>query len=133
MCRWMMSGSIAFVGLLVLGHLTQAQGLPSLEPAPGIAELDDATLRQVVTGRVYLPDGSPAVGAVVVTSAGGQAVTGADGSFTLAVELPIDVECLEVTAVADATGSGSLVANARIVPAALSPASSAGSLVLALS
>ncbi len=92
----------------------------------------DATiLRQVVTGCVCLPDGSPASGAVVVTSAGGHVVTGADGSFTLEVELPLDAESLEVTAVVDGeTESSSLVANARIVPAALSPITSVGNLLL---
>ncbi len=133
MRRWIVIGSIAFVGLLVLGRLTRAQGLPSLEPAPGIEEVDDATLRQVVTGRVCLPDGSPAAGAVVVTSAGGQAITSADGSFTLEVELPLDFESLEVTAVADdRTGFRSLVANTRLVPAALTSTTSVGSLALTL-
>jgi hypothetical protein len=91
---------------------------------------DAATLRQVVTGRVCMPDGSPAVGAVVVTSAGGQAATAADGSFRLEVECPLEAESLEVTASSD-EGPGGLAASVRIVPVALSSSQPVGQLVLA--
>jgi len=98
---------------------------------------EDAALQhvqRVVTGCVVMPDGSPAAGVVVVTSAGGDTITGADGSFTLEVELPIDALSLEVTAIAnELVGSGSLVARASVVPAALSPTTTLGLLSLTLS
>ena len=43
-----------------------------------------------LVGRVLGPDGEPVQGAVVVTSAGGQAVTDARGAYRLAVEMPLD-------------------------------------------
>ena len=45
------------------------------------------------------PGGAPAEGAVVVSSAGGQAVTGQDGRYRLEVLLPVDSESVEITAV----------------------------------
>src|SRR5512145_2258925 len=104
--------------LMLLTAVTASGGLSSVAAGQREQELDATTLRQVIHGRVCWPDDSPASGAVVVSSAGGEVVTGADGAFTLAVELPLDAESLEVTAVAGA-GPGNLVASARVVPAAL--------------
>jgi hypothetical protein len=66
-----------------------------------------------LTGRVLLPDGSPARGAVVVSSAGRSAAVGADGSF--AFELAVDPAeaAVELTAVANGS-QGSLVAQRTI-------------------
>ena len=128
---WYLTAFVARLFFFVL-QLAAALGVLSTIAASQLErEASTATLRQVVTGRVCMPDGSPAVGAVVVTSAGGQAVTGAAGGFALTVEVPLDAESLEVTAVADEVrGSGSLVANARIVPAAPSRPLFVGKLVL---
>jgi trimeric autotransporter adhesin len=53
----------------------------------------------VLEGTVAGPDGSPGAGAVVVSSAGGQAVAGLDGSFRLALALASGADELRVTAV----------------------------------
>ena len=73
--------------------------------------------RQVLTGRGVLPDGSPARGAEVASSAGGRVLTAEDGSFTLAVRVPRETESLTVTAIASAPiGGERLVAHESIVP-----------------
>src|SRR5262245_28863067 len=94
-------------------------------------EVGAATTRQVVTGHVCLPDGSPAAGAEVATSVGGKCLSDGNGSFALEVEVPLDAESVEVTVVAgDVTGSGSLVASAHFLPTGPSPRVSVGRLVL---
>jgi hypothetical protein len=81
------------------------------------------------TGRAVLPDGRPVEGAVVVTSAGGKAVSGEDGSFELEVLVPLSAQRLHLTAVAGSGGSsGSLLASA-VLSAPFGEAS-AGELVL---
>jgi hypothetical protein len=91
-----------------------------------------ATHPTVFVGRVLTPDGRPACNAVVVSSAGGQAVTGADGRFELAVDVPHAAACVDVTASVDVPGDRSdLVASARILPASLARTTSVGRLVLA--
>ncbi len=85
----------------------------------------------VFTGRVLLPDGEPAAGAVVVTSAGGQCVTAADGSFELEVRVPLKAQGVQVSAVGRApAGAGSLVAS--VASLALSGTTRVETLVLAL-
>ncbi|HEX6884482.1 MAG TPA: HYR domain-containing protein [Planctomycetota bacterium] len=69
----------------------------------------------VLEGCVLAPDGAPAQGAVVVSSAGGQAVTDVRGRYRLAVALAPEVAGLQVTAVG--AGSGGLVASARVARA----------------
>src|SRR6185503_6290703 len=91
---------------------------------------DAVTLRQIVYGNVLMPDGSAAEGAVVVTSAGDEAVVGADGIFTLEVTLPLTAESLEVTAVLEDGRLGTLSADASI-PVTLSPSPMVETLVLA--
>jgi hypothetical protein len=85
----------------------------------------------VFIGRVLLPDGEPAGRAVVVSSAGGECVTAADGSFELEVEVPLEAKSVQVTAVAAAhAGAGKLVASTRVsVLAAPLGTTSVGSLV----
>ena len=61
-----------------------------VEPAPVVLE-----------GRVLTEGGLPAVGAVVVTSAGGQTATDRNGTFRLAVALSHGVQNVQVTAVAN--------------------------------
>ena len=67
----------------------------------------------VLTGQVLGPDRAPAEGAVVVTSAGGRAVTGVDGSYEIEFDLPLGADSVQVTAVAPSGDGGSLVASAR--------------------
>src|SRR5262245_37656835 len=53
----------------------------------------------VLEGFVLGPDGNPAEGAVVVSSAGGQAVTDVAGRYQLEIEVPIDATSVQLTAV----------------------------------
>ena len=90
--------------------------LPLLASAQLVREQSAARSRHTITGRACLPDGSPAANVVVVTSAGGRAITAADGSFELEVEITSDERSLDVTV----TGASDLTASVRVLPAALS-------------
>ena len=59
------------------------------------------------------PDGAPAEGAVVVSSAGGEAVTNVAGRYRLDVCVPLDVTDVRVTAVGRTSGSPS--ASTRVI------------------
>jgi hypothetical protein len=59
----------------------------------------------VFDGIVLGPDGRPASGVGVVSSAGGKVVTELDGSYRLEVQVPPDAESVDITAVAE-DGSG---------------------------
>ena len=72
--------------------------------------------RVQLAGIVLAPDGSPADGAVVVSSAGGRAVTDAAGSYRLEVDVPLEATSVEVTAVGG-TG-GNLVARTSVAVSA---------------
>ena len=50
-------------------------------------------------GFVYDTDGAPAEGAVVVTSAGGQAITDWNGAYRLEALVPAEAEIVQITAV----------------------------------
>jgi HYR domain-containing protein len=73
----------------LLARLGSAQQL-----APG-----DALGSLVLEGFVLEPDGDPAPGAVVVSSAGGKAVTDAAGSYRLELAWPGEAASVQVTAV----------------------------------
>ncbi len=95
-------------------------------------ERSSAASRTIFVGRVLRPEGVPAGGAVVVTSAGGRAVTGADGSFEIALDATLAAERVEVTAVVDeGVRSAGLFASALVVPPSLAPLTNVGALVLA--
>ncbi len=75
------------------------------------------------------PDGARAEGAVVVSSAGGQAVTDGSGRFRLAVQVPRDAQSVQVTAVG--RGATSLLGSAGVALFGPSGLFSVGSLCLA--
>ena len=79
----------------------QIERLPSADPAAFTFE-----------GVVHLPNGTPAEGAVVVSSAGGQTVTGADGNFRLEARVPVDAENVQITVVGPSHSK--LLASARV-------------------
>jgi hypothetical protein len=118
--RWISIGAFAFV---VLVHRSEAQSAtrPWTEARP-------ASLPTVLEGRVFESNGAPAVGAVVVTSAGGRAVTGLDGRYRLEIRVPLEVESVQVTAVSDDGGT----ASAAVDPFAAQRITVVGPLVLAL-
>ncbi|HEX6886161.1 MAG TPA: HYR domain-containing protein [Planctomycetota bacterium] len=69
-------------------------------------------MRAILEGFVLGPDGSPAENAVVVSSAGGRAVSDVAGNYRLEVEVPVEATSVQVTAVGGA--SGNLVASASV-------------------
>ena len=87
-----------------------------------------ATAPTVVSGIVLTPEGRPARGAIVVTSAGGKTVSGEDGSFRLEVELPLDALDVQATAVSSA-GAATVAGSTRI---AVAPGASSSGAVLLL-
>jgi hypothetical protein len=82
----------------------------------------------VFLGRALDIDGAPAAGAVVVSSAGGQAAVDAAGDFALDVALAPDVESVVLTAV----GASSHSATARVARLVRGGATPAGTLQLEL-
>ncbi len=117
----------------VVDHAIGASGAARPDAGWGGTEHSSATDSAVFTGRVLLPNGEPAARAVVVTSTGGQTVTAADGTFALEVDVPLEAESAQITAVAAGRpGAGSLVASTpAALPAAPSHTTSVGTLVLA--
>ena len=121
--------------------MTFAIALTLLSAAPGLqlqprethaADSVVASFPAVIVGRVLTPDHRPAAGAVVVSSTGVQGTAAADGRFELAVDVPLEAECVEVSALLqDRRGRGSLVASARCTSSGSGAALLAGSLVLA--
>ena len=97
-------GLVAF--WLALGAwtgLAAAQGRTAESPpAAGPA---DRTRPVVLEGFVLSPEGPPAEGAVVVSSAGGRAVTDRSGRYRLALRIPEDAARIEITATGAAEGS----------------------------
>jgi hypothetical protein len=100
---------ISFLSVLGTGVAT-TQEVGSLERKVG---LEQAASRELVLvaleGFVQGPDGSPAEGTVVVSSAGGKALTDRDGAYRLAVRVPSGTPSVQVTAV----GGRGLVASTR--------------------
>src|SRR5262245_19398896 len=100
------------LGLLALESSAQEM---SLRPGEEDARAEELSLSMplILEGIVLGPDRAPAVGAVVVTSAGGKAVTDQDGSYRLEVHAPLEAESVQVTAVARG-GAGSLAASTSV-------------------
>jgi len=90
-------------------------------PAPAAEERPAETWPVVLEGLVRAPDGAPAVGAVVLSSAGGQAVTDGEGRFRLALTLPIEADEVQLTAVRGATAPGLRTGVASLRVGGLSP------------
>ena len=88
--------SILVLESLVLARSASSQGAPGVQPAARVAH---AASRPVVfEGFVLEPDGAPAEGAVVVSSAGGTAVTDWRGRYRFEAEVPREAESVQVTA-----------------------------------
>ena len=100
------------------------------EPAQEVHALPHDELRVpfVFEGLVAASDGSPVEGALVVSSAGGKAVTDARGGYRLEALVPAEADCVQVTAVG---GAGQGVASARVVLAGSSGRGSVDPLFLA--
>lgn len=130
--RFGSSLSLAFllaVGTLMPSHSAFAQtGRP--DERDRVAGTDVVVRRPLeLEGAVFGPDGNPVEGAVVVSSAGGKAVTDASGSYRITVEVPDEASSVQVTAVSG-TG-GSLVASQQVEVHAAPGSVWVGALVLA--
>ena len=103
--------------ILAIGGPVSAQGDPDAGrlSEPERTESAGSPVQAVLEGLVLLPDGAPAEGAVVVSSAGGKAVVDARGSYRLELELPRDVERVQVTAVG--AGGRNLAASTSVAAA----------------
>src|SRR5262245_52644964 len=97
----------ACLGVLVV--LATGATFGGATPAPQ----DRSPGRVALEGLVLTPDGSPVEGAVVVSSAGGKAVTDVAGRYRLDVEVPPDATSVQVTALGKA--GGSLVASTNVL------------------
>ena len=90
--------TLAALGLVVLAPFAP-QGLP-----PFAGEADSAVQRvaqrpMAFAGIVFDRHGAPVEGAVVVSSAGGRAVSDRSGSYRLEVDVPLDARSVAITAV----------------------------------
>jgi hypothetical protein len=110
------------LGLLALAGLARAQDGECVRAGSLSSSLRAMTFEGLVLG----PNGGPVDGAVVVSSAGGRAVTDRSGAFTLAVVLPPDADEACLTAIAG-NGQGS---SARLALAGTSQRVSVAPLVL---
>src|SRR5262245_40900752 len=99
-------GRIAWIGILALNGTLSAQ---ADGPAARAGDGDRGAVHRVLEGFVLSPDGSPAQGAIVVSSAGGKTLTDARGAYWLELELPPGTESVPVTAVG--TGARNLAAS----------------------
>jgi hypothetical protein len=100
--------SSAIAAVLALGQRARAQDDLHIEHDARAERIEVARSRclpVVFEGFVLEPDGTPAEGALVVSSAGGEAVTDARGSFRLAVQVSIEAECIQVTSIGRPGGS----------------------------
>src|SRR5262245_4757005 len=103
--------SFVFVGVAALESSALAQELVTLGPEE-LERVDDAGTPVVFEGFVYAPDGSPAEGAVVVTSAGGKAVVDVRGHYRIGARIPEEAQHVQVTAVG--SGGRNLAASASV-------------------
>jgi hypothetical protein len=128
--RWSMSTRVLLVAL-AFHRPASAQDLLPFEPEAGPARIGDleSTVAVAFEGVVRDPTGAPAEGAVVVSSAGGKAVTDWHGAYRLDVQVPVDAESVEITAVGRA--GQNLLANARVALPRVSGPLHLGPLVLA--
>src|SRR5262245_6472774 len=120
--------SIVFVGVLALESAALAQGAATVRPEE-LERFDEASAPVVFEGFVFAPDGTPAKGALVVTSAGGKAVVDASGHYRLEARVPQEAQRIQVTAIG--SGGRNLAASASVGVAAAPGFARVGTLSLA--
>jgi hypothetical protein len=123
--------ALVTLGLVSFGLVPSLDGqaLGHVETGLSAAEEVEPRVPLILQGIVANPGGSPAAGAVVVTSAGGKTVTDASGSYRFEVQVPADARSIQISAVGG-TGGG-LVANWSVDLTAGSTLTGAGPLELA--
>ncbi len=120
--RWMImvpTRSLALAAL-ALGLSASAQGVLPVEPGLAPSEDTGSSMPVAFEGFVFEPSGAPAEGAVVVSSAGGQAVTDRNGRYRLEARVPIDAQRVQITA-AGRAGQNRLASASVGLPAASAP------------
>src|SRR5262245_7092171 len=123
---------IGVLSLFGSQHGLAAQSAPETEPRAAGARPDDGAgvlLPFVFEGFVLDPDGSPAEGAVVVSSAGGKAVADGCGFYRLEAPVPLDAEQVQLTAVG--RGGRNLLASSKVGVSAAPGFARVGTLSLA--
>ncbi len=118
------TSSSAILGALVFALTSRApavdldaHSLALKEPSGEVRDLGTSQ-RIAFEGVVRDSSGAPAEGVVVVSSAGGRAITGPTGAYRLEVSAPIGAESLQITAVGGAGGQQTATATAPMVAAA---------------
>jgi hypothetical protein len=120
------SRSWVTLALAVLGWATPVRGQLAGERG---AEEVGSSRSFLLQGFVETADGVPAEGALVLTSAGGQALVGPRGEFQLRLELAHEANVLQVTAARTSQGR-TLVGSARVALGRVSPVLSVGTITL---
>ncbi len=95
---WFGSVLVALVPCAVLASGGAASAQDELTGATSAPLGDGRQSLLTLEGLVLAPDGSPAEGAVVVSSAGGKALTDAGGRYRFEVEVPLEATSVQVTA-----------------------------------
>ena len=128
--RWSVSSGVLLVAL-AFGRPGSAQDALPFEPEAGLERIGDleSTVAVAFEGVVYDPSGAPAEGAVVVSSAGGQAVADRSGAYRLEALVPVEAESVQITAVGRA--GRNLLASTRVPLLAPSGPMRVGPLLLA--
>ena len=127
---WKLAPSLCLFTALVLARSPLAQGDPLIERGTPV-EVSTGSKLVVFEGVVLGPDGAPAPGAVVVSSAGGRAVTGLDGGYRLELQVPVESESVQITAIG--SGNRRLLASASVELSATPASAHVGPLELAQS
>jgi hypothetical protein len=116
--RSVLMASFPLLVAFVPGRSAPAQGVPRVAHGARL-EKRASFVPVVFDGIVLGPDGSPALGAVVTSSAGGRTVTALDGSYRLEVQVPRDAERVQITATTEDWSGSQLVetcGTSRTVP-----------------
>ncbi len=91
--------AVSFVACLSIAASSAFVAEPSPTAGAVAAERGDVAVRRVFEGCVVEPEGAPAIGALVVSSAGGEAVADHGGRYRLEVAVPRDARSVELFAV----------------------------------
>ena len=124
--RSIVPAAITMIVGLALASPGSAQAEPPVGEAPSRRIEDGRFLTITFEGFVSAPDGSPAEGAVVVSSAGGRAVADARGSYRLEAHVPPEARSVQVTAVG--RGGRNVIASTSVALSPASPRSASGTM-----
>ena len=111
----LLKSSLVVATCATLGELEALSAQREADIAAAASIADGQSLANVtVEGFVLTPGGSPIEGAVVVSSAGGKAVTDAAGKYALQVDVSPDAKSVQVTAMGRTGGEPAASANVAV-------------------